>query len=412
MRRISSQIGIFGSILVLTGISPMRTPSVTPSSGSLGVASAGERAVPQVSRAAGRSFLVAGSTETPGFRAYSYVLLAPPTEPANQASNEATLAAFLGIDEVTHLQGPGAEAQSLNIVYLPVLEAPTSNVTSTWLLAHFDYDRARSILAAIGVAEQHKPLLVSYTSPISSRTIIDQNELLVQNLSAGPSALTSSLGKQLSPASPDGKTRGEQRLTGRAFLPTGKPEGSGYGLYSYVLFGEPLNPGNRELYRAVVSAFLTIQEVRRFEEAGEQRSKLNVTYLPLQDLPPAGAGADWLLDHYDFARAQILLSKVMDRMPGPYILSYSSPLSSAPSVEKSRLLVEDLSGVTPDLAFLWVNEFTAQAGRPQYWDKPALRNLMLNLRTQVAVAAQALEEVQTANSKLRAVFESKIKIQE
>jgi hypothetical protein len=102
----------------------------------------------------------------------------------------------------------------------------------------------------------------------------------------------------------------------------------------------------------------------------------------------------------------------MNRIAGPYIISYSAPLSAASTVDGGRLLVEDLSGVPPDLAFLWMNEFTAQAGRPQYWDKPAVRNLMLNLRTQVAVAARAFEDVRAANADLRSAFASRIKTQE
>jgi hypothetical protein len=358
---------------------------------------------------AGRSFLIAREAESPGYRAYSYVLLPP----GNSSASEAILSAYLAIDDVNRLQNAGADAQDLNIVYLPLLDSPPANAPITWFLAHYDYDRARNILSEAAIKDQRRPYLVSYTTALSARPQIDQNELLVRDLSSDPSALTSSLDRQLSPASPlDEKVRGVHRLTGRAFLLADKPEGPGYGLYSYVLFGEPVNVGNRELYRAILSAFLSVEEIRRFEAAKQERKNLNVTYLPIRELPPASANADWLLDHYDYARAQVILSKLMDRAAGPYIVSYDSPLSAVSSVESGRLLVEELSGVTPDLAFLWVNEFTAQAGRPQYWDKPALRTLMLNLRTEVAVAARAFEEVRSANSNLSTAFAAKIKIQE
>jgi hypothetical protein len=296
-----------------------------------------------------------------------------------------------------------------------MLEAPPAHSSAAWLLAHFDYDRARSILAAAGESDPLKPWLVSYTSPLPSKNPVDQNDLLIRDLSGGAATLNSYLGRQFTPAAPAGgdeKVRGSLRLSGRAFLRAGKPENSGYGLYSYVLFGEPPNAGNRDLYRAILSAFLSMQEVRRYEEENQQRSSLNVTYLPLEDLPPADAAVDWLLDHYDYARAQIILSRLMNRIAGPYIISYNAPLSAASSVDGGRLLVEDLSGVPPDLAFLWMNEFTAQAGRPQYWDKPAVRNLMLTLRTQVAVAARAFEDVRAANTDLRSAFASRIKTQE
>jgi hypothetical protein len=51
-----------------------------------------------------------------------------------------------------------------------------------------------------------------------------------------------------------------------------------------VLFGEPLNAGDREPYRAILSAFLSVEEIRRFEAAGQQRKNLNVTYLRLREL--------------------------------------------------------------------------------------------------------------------------------
>lgn len=373
----------------------------------------GAAATRQTHRFAGRAFLVAGQAEAPGYRVYSYVLLSPSGAAIHSSANEAILSAFLGLDEASQLQKSGTEPERLNLVYLPVIQAPPTDVSVGWLLAHFDFDRARSILAAAGTSELGKPYLVSYTAPLPAKSRVDQNELLVLDLSGGAAALTSSLDRQLSPSAPAGEpVRGASRLTGREFLPAGKPEGTGYGLYSYVLLGEPPNSGNRDLYRAVLSAFLSMPEVRRYEQENQQRSSLNVTYLPVQDLPPASADVEWFLDHYDYARAQIILSKLMDQVRGPYIISYNSPLSAASPVDGTRLLVEDLSGVTPDLAFLWINEFKSQAGRPQYWDKPALHNLMLNLRTQIAVAASAFEEVRAADNNLRSDFASRIKTQE
>jgi hypothetical protein len=370
---------------------------------------------PQNNRSACRAFLVSGQAEGPGYRGYSYVLLSSSAAAANPSVSEAILSAFLGLDDVNQVQTSGSEPLDLKVVYLPVLQTPPAHVSAAWLLAHFDYDRASSILAAAGESDLRKPYLVSYTAPLPSKTPVDQNDLLIRDLSGGAATLNSYLGRQFTPTAPaggDDKVRGSPRLSGRAFLRAGKPENSGYGLYSYVLFGEPPNAGNRDLYRAILSAFLSMQEVHRYEEENQPRSSLNVTYLPLQDLPPADAAVDWLLDRYDYARAQIILSRLMNRIAGPYIISYSAPLSAASSVDGGRLLVEDLSGVPPDLAFLWMNEFTAQAGRPQYWDKPAVRNLMLNLRTQVAVAARAFEDVRAANTDLRSAFASRIKTQE
>ena len=362
---------------------------------------------------AARAFLIAGRPEDAEYRIYSYVLLGSPPDAANLSRDQAVLRAYLALDPAALLLDQKAEPADLNVVYLPLLDLPPPSPSASWLLAHYDYERARLLLGAAGGGNSQHPYLASYTSPLSPKPVIDENRLLLQDLSANPADLRSFLDLQLTPSTLAAETvRGDRRLTGREFLLAGKPEGPGYGLYSYLLFGEPLSPGNRDLYRAVLSAFLSLEEVRRFEAAGEARNQLNVTYLPLRERPPSAASLDWLLDHYDYARSQIILARLIDRPAGPYIVSYTSALSKGPAVESGRLLVEDLSGITADLAFLWVNEFTTQASRPQYWDKPALRTLMLNLRTQVAVAARAFVEVRSANNDLRSLFDSKIKIQE
>ena len=374
----------------------------------------------------GRSFLLPGQTEAPGYRAYSYVILASSADLADPSILRPVLSAYLALDEIGRLQAAGAEPQDLNVAYLPLAEAPPANPDPTWLLAHFDYARARNILQAAGASHRQGATLLSYAAPLSGASTgregigappmtpsLDANKLMIVDLSGNPAELTSALDKHFAAApSPEEPVRGSYRLTGRDFLLAGKAEDSGYGLYSYLLFGEPLNDGNRALYRAILDAFSHLTEVRSFLAENKPRSDLNVTYLPLNDLPPSGAGPDWLLDHYDFARAQIILAALAQRPVGPYIVSYKSPLSAASSVETDQLLVEDLSRIPPDLAFLWVNEFSAQAGRPQYWDRPALRTLMLNLRTQIAVDAEAFEQVRSAYGNLNTALASRIKIQE
>lgn len=363
----------------------------------------------------GRSFLLAGQDEAPGYRTYRYVLLGASAEEANSSASGAVISAYLALDEIHHVGAAAAgrwDRQDLDIVYFPLREAPPSNPNGAWLLAHYDYSRARTILDAASITGEHGIALVSCPAPLAGKSPADPNELVVARLTGDPVEFTAALDKQLSPSALSESERGNRRLTGRAFLRAGEPEGKDYGLYSYVLFGEPLSAGNRDLYKAVLEAFFHLVEVGNYETEKTPHSQLNITYLPLNDLPSAGANLDWYLDHYDFARAQIILSKLMDRPAGPYIVSYQSSLSGASSVQSGRLLIEDLSHVPPDLAFLWVKEFTLQAGNAQYWDKPALRTLMLNLRTQIAVEAEAFEEVRAAYSNVQTALASRIKIQE
>lgn len=381
--------------------------------GGLPLTSAGAPASP--AHGYGRSFLLAGQSEAPGYRAYRYVVLGASAESVNSSTAMAVISSYLALDEINQVRAAGAErlgTQDLSVVYFPLQEAPPSNPNTAWLLGHYDYSRARSILEAASMTGEHGAALISYSAPLAGKSGVDANELLVARLTGDPAEFASALDRQLSPSALTESVRGNRRLTGRAFLRGGEPEGKDYGLYSYVLFGEPLSAGNRDLYKAVLEAFFHMVEVSNYEVEKTPHAQLNITYLPLNDLPSAGANLDWYLDHYDFARAQIILAKLMDRPAGPYIVSYQSPLSGAPTVESGRLLVEDLSRVPPDLAFLWVKEFTIQAGNAQYWDKPALRTLMLNLRTQIAVEAEAFEEVRAAYSNVQTALASRIKMQE
>jgi hypothetical protein len=225
------------------------------------------------------------------------------------------------------------------------------------------------------------------------------------------SILGSSCGKMIIPE--EEPIRGGHRLTGRDFLKTGEPEGRGYGLYSYVLFGQPVSAGNRDLYEAVLSAYLAIQEIRRLEGAGAERKDLNITYLPVRETPPENPSVGWLLDHYDYARAQIILNVAGDLDSArPYIVSYATPLSVGTTVDNKRLLLQDLSGVPADLAFLWVKEFIAQARNPRYWDARAIQQLMLSLRKNIAVFARAFDDVRSAHADVGALFEAKIRTRE
>jgi len=205
--------------------------------------------------------------------------------------------------------------------------------------------------------------------------------------------------------------RGEHRLTGREFLVAGEPEVTGYGLYSYILLSAPLNSGNRDRYEAVISAYLSMEKVRRLEEAGAKQKTLNITYLPLRDAPPENPSVIWLLEHYNFARAQVIL-KTIESVDGdgPYIISYDAQLSGIPIVNSEKLLIQDLSAVPADLVFLWVKEFISQAKKPRYWEARSIHRFMLSLRSNIAVAANAFTAVRSAHADVTSFMESKIKI--
>lgn len=193
---------------------------------------------------------------------------------------------------------------------------------------------------------------------------------------------------------PEDTRSGQHDLTGRDFLLPKSPEGAGYGLYSYLLLGEKVNAGNRQLYEAIIGAYLDLGEVQRFESTGASRNQLNVTYVPLTDAASASPNAGWVLDHYDYVAAQVLLAKAMQRgsLSGAFIISYDRPVSFTAQIDQQRLLVQDLSGVPPDLAFLWFREFKEQVRQSRYWDQRTIGEFMLKMRTQIAEIARAFGE--------------------
>lgn len=221
------------------------------------------------------------------------------------------------------------------------------------------------------------------------------------------------LGACTLPVAVDDLRRGGDLLTGREFLIANQLETAGYGLYSYVLL-ERAPAGNRRLNEAVLDAYLNIQEIERFTQAGVARSQLNVNYLPLSEPPPPKPSVDWLLDHYDYTRAQIIARTAGVRVSGrPHIVSYISPIALGGAVDQKRLLSQDLSTVPADLAFLWMRNFIRQAQRPQYWDKRVtMERFMLSLRTEIAVVARAFSEVGSAQADVEKFFKSRITMHE
>jgi hypothetical protein len=185
--------------------------------------------------------------------------------------------------------------------------------------------------------------------------------------------------------------------TGRSFLLKGKPEAEGYGLYSYLLLGSRSTPATRDRYLKVVTAYMQrIEKISSLEEY-IPRVKLNITYLPVEVPLSANATASWLLDHYDYSRARVLLDLLPgERKDGIYLISTLKPLA------KSNIppyLFQDLSAVPTspdDLISWWVGEFLSQAAQEQFWQPRTGELFALKLRTTLAVLGSGLPEVQQA----------------
>jgi hypothetical protein len=199
--------------------------------------------------------------------------------------------------------------------------------------------------------------------------------------------------------------------TARSFLVGVKAEQKGYGLYSYLLFPAPPTPEEKGRYKAAVWAFLAHPPAPAME-AMLPRETLNIFYLMLMDppsrdvarcllqncYPVMDADVEWILRHYNYARAQAVLRKVsQERRNGPYIATFNKPVvvSAAPPNDQVELkaLFQDLSSVPPHLVRAWVDLFieNATGKRPSF--KQDLRALMLHLETVLENYAQGLPAV-------------------
>lgn len=195
--------------------------------------------------------------------------------------------------------------------------------------------------------------------------------------------------------------------TGRAFLLSGDHEKPGYGLYSYLLWANNPSDQDRKRFLSVIAAFLSIPRAA-VEEGTEmvvdsqghsvpaaeavQSQNLNVAYIPVTAVPPAQVTADWVLDHYDVARARILLSRVPKSLHGgPYIVSTLHPLRANLAVGE-HCLFQNLSSptITDDLAYQWIQLFQSQASQKDFSKPNTMANFTLNVRDQIGSLADKI----------------------
>lgn len=189
------------------------------------------------------------------------------------------------------------------------------------------------------------------------------------------------------------------RETGQSFLLPAQHERKGYGLYSYLILGGPPSDNSRERYLKTIEAYLALlPDIIRLEKYFAP-SELNITYLPINTAPPRAVDtkllAEWVLDHYDYARARSLIRQLSgDNRDGPYVVSVSAPLSERTTL--SYYLWQDLSGIPAPLTGSWIKEFMNQAAQERFWETRNLPQLRLKIRAAIAVLAMALPEVQNS----------------
>ncbi|MBV9158690.1 MAG: hypothetical protein JO097_20690 [Acidobacteriaceae bacterium] len=186
-----------------------------------------------------------------------------------------------------------------------------------------------------------------------------------------------------------------------ALLVSGHKELEGYGLYSYMLLGATPSAAERERFHTFIQVYLDkILKIKAVE--GEiDSSKLNVTFMPVDSEPGQEVKPeklpDWILDHYDFRRAQAILRRVPgNHGDGPYIFSSFHPVDfSASSVTKPYLL-DDLSHAPPSVVGFFVDQFLAQTSQARFDQVSKIDEVAVTLREAIAYAAKAIPNASNA----------------
>jgi hypothetical protein len=212
----------------------------------------------------------------------------------------------------------------------------------------------------------------------------------------------------------------EGLYTARSFLIGARAELPDYGLYSYLLFSKPPTTESRGRYVAALKAFLAHPPAPSWEEL-LPHGNLNIFYLLLEDTPPEeiarclrhtcdpveNAIIEWILNHYNYARAQIILRRIgRANRPGPCIATMTAPLSLPMDVSLARpsaapsggeaaplVLIQDMSKTQAHLVSDWINLFIAKATGEGSARHQNLQALLLHLRTALDGYAKGLPEV-------------------
>jgi hypothetical protein len=132
---------------------PARAPAPAPPAGTT------------LPRETGSAWLVRGEGEADGYGLYSYLLLGSPPTDAHRARVLEVLSTFTRLIPDIQALEPYVARRELNIAYVPLTERPDAGVTAAWLLDHYDYARARSVLRLVGRGHDG-PYFVSTLRPI------------------------------------------------------------------------------------------------------------------------------------------------------------------------------------------------------------------------------------------------------
>ncbi len=160
-----------------------------------GAASGEPKAVKPENRLTVRNFLIVQQPEETGFGLYSYLLFEVPPTAETREKYQALLAAFLQkVSPFADIE-EFVERKYLNVTYVPVTDiAPEDFETREveqqvdWVLSHYNYARARVLLAAIAQKQSNGPFVYSVQNPLYLGTT--PAYFLLQDFSRAPAHLS------------------------------------------------------------------------------------------------------------------------------------------------------------------------------------------------------------------------------
>jgi len=99
-------------------------------------------------------------------------------------------------------------------------------------------------------------------------------------------------------------------------------------------------------------------------------------------------GAQWVLEHFDYARASVMLAALPGRhLDGPYLVSARRPLTGSERLT-GEYGVQDLSAAPPELITAWVKEFIDRSQQDDPFAEGDARTLVLTMRGIVRQSAR------------------------
>ena len=141
--------------------------------------------VPRDRSESGREILLRGDQEAVGYGLYSYLLFGSRPTEATRDRYLKILAAYLNFDSVFALEKVNYKPSQLNITYLPLELSGSVDSSAEWLLDHYDFERARSLLDSLPGERKDGIYFVSSAKPLGSHAAPGH---LMQDLTTVPTS--------------------------------------------------------------------------------------------------------------------------------------------------------------------------------------------------------------------------------